>query len=566
MKNVYFVILITLAGIVSAQTPPPFDDSALAPLGLESRCALPAYPTFNVKTLHGAVGNGLVDDTVAIRATIADACAAGGGLVYLPTGDYAVSPQMSDGTWTDPYLRSQAFRITCNNVVFIGDGPQLSRLLLYLPPGLSNPTTTWQDISVFNSYMKIKRAYMFYIDSVGGPINRVQFRSMTIDGQAGYTGNFVVGGIPATGDGWDMTHKAIMANGPNPITGVLVFNSTLSHWRGEEIFGPNVDLAVIRSTIQSTNASALSTSGPALIANSTIGGTGDARVYNGVENFAFPGNVQTIQDSNISAVSNGIAFLSYPTGVLNVLRNNIHDSHFGIQFSEAGHNILISGNMFSYNANAMITTVQNLYPELAGHLGFDNLTISGNTFDHTGSALVVQQYGSGSFQNLKFQGNTVTSGNLLSGGFGVVNQGDWTGFTVDGTILGAAGQAVGGQYVGGHYALWANTTRPAGTGSVGAAAKFDQFSSADVETKIVPKTDLTWLNQNSTGGTHHYAVIDPAILAAYPTGFTTKLIKGASPWTLKADPAWNDFAADIPLTAAGVTITKNAAGVFSAIQ
>src|SRR5262245_15854167 len=47
----------------------PYDDSSLAPAGLEAVTAMPNLPVFNVKD-YGAQGNGTTDDTQAIRATI----------------------------------------------------------------------------------------------------------------------------------------------------------------------------------------------------------------------------------------------------------------------------------------------------------------------------------------------------------------------------------------------------------------------------------------------------------------------------------------------------------------
>ena len=47
--------------------------------------------TYNVKTTYGALGNGMADDTAAIRAALAAALAAGGGVVYFPNGHYLVS-------------------------------------------------------------------------------------------------------------------------------------------------------------------------------------------------------------------------------------------------------------------------------------------------------------------------------------------------------------------------------------------------------------------------------------------------------------------------------------------
>ena len=50
-------------------------------------------PVYNVKQ-YGAVGDGVANDTAALQAGLAAAAAAGGGIVYLPTGTYLVDGQL----------------------------------------------------------------------------------------------------------------------------------------------------------------------------------------------------------------------------------------------------------------------------------------------------------------------------------------------------------------------------------------------------------------------------------------------------------------------------------------
>lgn len=51
--------------------------------------------TRNVKTQHGAVGNGIADDTDEFNAAIAYVNANGGGTVYVPAGTYLINPEVS---------------------------------------------------------------------------------------------------------------------------------------------------------------------------------------------------------------------------------------------------------------------------------------------------------------------------------------------------------------------------------------------------------------------------------------------------------------------------------------
>lgn len=56
---------------------------------------LPALPFFNVRDF-GAVGNGVVDDTNAVQATI-NAASAAGGIANFPAGTYLVSATITIG-------------------------------------------------------------------------------------------------------------------------------------------------------------------------------------------------------------------------------------------------------------------------------------------------------------------------------------------------------------------------------------------------------------------------------------------------------------------------------------
>ena len=147
-----------------------------------------------------------------------------------------------------------------------------------------------------------------------------------INGDAGWTGNYTVGGVQSTGDGWDMTHKGIkiMDPGEGAVTGVLVFNCTVENWRGEEIWdgGDSTGTVdIIQDTLISSDADAVSVSANLTVAYCTIGGTtaGDD-VYQGVEDFACVTGEQTtvenctiMDSSSASSVhGNGISLLGVP--------------------------------------------------------------------------------------------------------------------------------------------------------------------------------------------------------------------------------------------------------------
>jgi hypothetical protein len=95
---------------------------------------------FNVLD-YGAVRNGSTDDTAAIQAAL-DACgAAGGGVVYVPSGSYAVT----------------ALIIKYNNVRLVGDGVSTRILNSNSPTSLHNPTV-W----IARNYCGVENIYFSY--------------------------------------------------------------------------------------------------------------------------------------------------------------------------------------------------------------------------------------------------------------------------------------------------------------------------------------------------------------------------------------------------------------------
>lgn len=293
-------------------------------------------------------------------------------------------------------------------------------------------------------------------------------------------------------------------------------------------------------------------------------------MYNGVEDFDLGAPQQTvIQESTIEDSSNpndphgnGIVYLGLSTSSLVVQASTIEDNWFGILFSEVGSHVHIQNSTFSDNINAMITSVLGIYPQYP--TGFSDFLIQGNTFSHTGTAFVSQDYaGNYSFDNLVLNGNTVTYGALLGGGFYGPT---WTGFVVENNVLGAGASDIGDivNYRGDNYALWINNTR-LGTDFSSVGLKVDDFTTSD-NTVIAPVTDETVLNVNQNRKTVQYVTINPATMKDYPVGFKTTIYSWSmSNWVLVADPAWNTFPKNIPIGPNGVTIEVNAQGRFQLV-
>jgi hypothetical protein len=532
---------------------------------------MPNLPVFNVMS-YGATGSGTTDDTVAIRNAIAAAVASNGGIVYFPAGTYAVCHQPGDA---DPFVTAQIFTITSSSLVFLGEGADKSHISGYMP-GLQNPVTHWNNNPDPNAYSKISRFSMFFLAPSSAPITNVQFRSLEIIGNAGYTGNSTVGGIQSNGDGWDMTHKCIGLVGGQP-SDVLIFNCSLNRWRGEIVYGGGNQGKgyLINSHIFSANSSALSFSGDVLVNHSTVGGTNaNDDIYNGVENFCLGAPQKTvIQDSTIMCGSatnrhgNGVAYLGLPTSSLLVERSGIYNCEFGILFSEFGYNVIVRNSTFTNNANASITSIMGMYPTYAQYEGFANFLIGTNTFDNSGCAFVNQFYGNGfTLDNVAFNGNTITHGNLLGG----ANDGPlgkpYTGFVADGNTLGVGGVDADCEVTARSQCLlnvasWKNTVRYNTLNT--SNSKYWLNCNGVTNAAITPSCDITVVNDNGGAPTVNVAIA-AAVLPGYPMGFTTKIINGPAnrAWIVKADSSWNTFASDQPVGSTGVTIRMNAQGKF----
>jgi parallel beta-helix repeat protein len=547
----------------------PYDDSSAAPAGYEAICAMPKYPVFDVRA-YGAKGDGKADDTVAVRSAIAAAVDGGqGGIVFFPAGTYAVCPQSDD----QPIgLSRPIFTLGGRqNLVFLGAGAGRSILKGYCA-GLADPVKNWKVTG--DGYFKISRFGMFYLAGSGGPTTGIQFRSLVIDGNLPYTGNSAVGGIRETGDGWDMSHKAITCNGPGTVDQILIFNCAIKNWRGEEVYAGGSTIGrmhVINGSIRGCNASAMSCSANINVVGVAIGGTaaGDD-VYNGVENFAFaPGQQTTLVNCTIQCSSkpkkvhgNGIVLLGNPPwkgapGTSATIKGcTIANNHFGILFSETDHNVTISGNTFRNNVNAMINSVLGLYH--GNPSGFSNFTITGNTFNSTGTAFINQGQ---TINGLVISNNTLNGlGSRLIGGKFPNRQ---TGFVVSNNTLGEGTSDVQNPLPAGVQTipLWSGTTRPEGIATSG--NKFDDFSNAS-STRIIPWTDRTWLNDNMTPvESPHAATLDPSVKGLYPPGFaTTFVLQAKSNWVLPADPTWNTWTKPLAVTY-GLKIEVNAKGLFT---
>lgn len=524
--------------------------------------SLPLYwPRFDVTT-YGARADGS-DDTASIQQAINAAVENGQGIIYFPAGTYRVTPQSLELWKQYPVI----FYLTTGNLIFLGE-PNLTHIFGYMP-GLLNPVSTWNIPQTSECTMPVSRFGMFRIDSNKGPISNIQFRYLDINGQAGYTGNHTVLGDPATGDGWDLTHKALALDGANLIDDILIYGCVLRNWRGEIIYsgGDRIrKLSVVNTRVYSTNASSISCSGDVLLDRVIVGSrSSHGDVYNGVENFALGYPQKTIiRNSTIGCSSNpdrhihgnAVVYIGLPSSRLVLENSKIERSQFGLLLSETAHNCMVRRNEFSRNVHGAITSILAQYPKYG--MGFSRVTIRDNTYRDSGSVLVNQ---AGELRNLIVERNTVFNGTLLQG----IWQWSCGSPTIDGNTLAEGSQDVTGNYAGGDrdelIPMWTNTKR-----IEGAASARTRIDAADGDTTtIAPWTDLVVLNSHSTAGTH-YVELDETRIHLYRDGFTITFLPGeAKDWSLRANPAWNTLQKDQPVSAKGTTLKMNAYGKFELV-
>jgi hypothetical protein len=157
--------------------------------------ALAQGKTFSVVDF-GAKGDGVTDDTIAIRQAMAaaadwaDANTPEVATIYFPAGTYAVAPRETDPGWSKN--KPATFEVPTDNLAFIGDGPTQSIISVYTL-GLADPNTNWTVIDAAAGYFKIKRGSAFKFPSYS-TVRNIRFEGLRITGNCEATGNPAVGG------------------------------------------------------------------------------------------------------------------------------------------------------------------------------------------------------------------------------------------------------------------------------------------------------------------------------------------------------------------------------------
>ena len=415
-------------------------------------------------TISSAVFAYGTENHSAFQSAVDTVGQAGGGVVAVPSPSTcpsgAVCGYVLKASDQMTAKAPGAVKIRYNNVSLIGDSPQTN---LFCRGAFGSYTNS----AAFPGTTGNIRGFCLSVGDDGGPngtagesVSNVTIAQLHLYGMTnGNTYNVDFGYPPQspTGDGWDVTHKAIymwdnssfsnitidsvviqdfkaenIYSGGSPITGMAIKNSTITNFNGNGISMLAADLQVLNNTISNgSNAavenSTVSAGSSALVRQLYQGNTisqmsREGIVVVGVDGGISSGTVQILNNSfdtiaqvNRSGTASAIYIASQnnyvPPANVTVTGNTCHDCYsFGV-FQTSG-NTLVQANNFVVDKYSAGNIFNFTYP-------MQGTTISGNTGSLTAQAqasslsigsvfMINPGYASGSFpwKNVLIKGNT----------------------------------------------------------------------------------------------------------------------------------------------------------------
>lgn len=275
----------------------------------------PADPTgpgiFNVKLAPwSATGDGVTDDTLAIRSAIAAACTAGGGEVWFPKGTYIISPQS----------RSEiaALSVSCDNITLAGAGMGLS-VLSRKTLGDTDPDR----ICPMNGGEVNRGMGIAVTHKAEGNNLRVSFHMQDLSllgNRKAFTGQNGGHAWPATQtncfDVWDISDKGLFVDWD--ATDVQVLRTEIAYFSGELFYGGgqnSTNWVLTGSNLHHSNGDGLSVTAGVDVERNQIHDVS----ANGVENQPYgAGETQYFIGNSIYNVGlDGIGLLQYAPSFYN---------------------------------------------------------------------------------------------------------------------------------------------------------------------------------------------------------------------------------------------------------
>ncbi|MGY1736601.1 glycosyl hydrolase family 28-related protein [Geodermatophilus sp. SYSU D00684] len=278
---------------------------------------------------HGAVGDGVHDDTVAVQATIDAAQAAGGGVVHFPAGTYRLRPQAARTVDpADNVDQGHALSVTGSRLVFRGDGARRSRLVFHALDGEPNETS-WQVVRG-----RVWRGGGFFLDGGGSSEDAqhdIAFEDLGMDGTAHRTGDNRYPADARTGDGWDLTHKGLWFRNDRAFDRIRISRCEIHGWKGEVVYygGTGLGRYLLEDcTLHDTNGDCHSVTASVLEARRNVLHTAttagfEDKIAEGDGEASYTDNL--IHDCDKEALSLASAGLDGPWGPVTIAGNTVRD-------------------------------------------------------------------------------------------------------------------------------------------------------------------------------------------------------------------------------------------------
>ena len=337
----------------------------------------------------------------------------------------------------------------------------------------------------FNGSALVNRGFLFY--EPGGESNysgTLTFDSLTMDGGVA-VGNQNLNGSPAdyNGNGWDVTHGAILSGTTTPATNTVFVNCNIQHWRGE----------MLKSTydFQSANFTGITNcnfiDGDASALNWQIGS-------HTVSSCLFS-NVELVEEYEQHVGSLVSAFLN----------NTVTNCLSGLTISGANTNYLpqapylVQSNYFNVTNWGV-----NLSPA-------QNVSIVGNVFNNSGYAVLsggIGGQGNAPISNILILNNVATN----TGGMLLVYAGGWY-YLTNNTLIGSGNVNFIAPYTYGPTYLYNNTASSLGSASAvscgGSLLPLDDLSNKFPYYYAFDYGNDTNIISYTSGARHSIAVTQP---------------------------------------------------------
>ncbi len=551
----------------------------------ETDPANPMYAyTVNARN-YGAKGDGIADDTRAIRSAMAAVATKGGGSVFIPAGTYKIMPQTLG--------EAGGIVIEQNNIRIYGEGPDKT-VLSFRVRGDRDPNTAWDVINGM-----VTRGSGIAIGGTGdinNPRKNIVIHDLKLLGNAPATGQTFYPASTTNGDGWDLTHKGITLGADRAINNVRIQNVHVGNFRGEVIYSGgymNGLLEIFNCKIWGTNADGISVSNNLVARGNEIWDCAHAGVesyhmnrvlgvpQNGIyeNNFIEPRRTLKVNGKiGINVFNDGTnaydpSFRSTPVNVV-VRGNTVKNAwHYGFMSNLCLFDSVIENNTFLDCGisgepfyGAVNLTAGGGYNQV---MAIDGVAVRGNRIEVTGARPAGYAFeltsGGHKLKNITIENNTVvgpTSGNMLRR------------FLI---LLGAPGEVVQNVVMRNNTAnvVQGGAAEDLGKNNYRATRPLYQGNSVNAQQVIFldddfyvpagsPEVAPVWSQARITAGSEGAAVSIGGIASRFAEGATVRFYtQDAKSFTIQPNSAWNSLTSAVSGRNGSPVVLKKVNGKFT---